>query len=1717
MSDKPISQYVEDMFPSFYKEEGPLFIQFVKAYYEWLEQEGNVQYHVQNLPNYFDIDKTIDDFITHFRQQYLPSLEFSAETDKRTILKHAREFLATKGTEENIQLLLRLVYNQDSTIFRPNEKVLRPSDGVWFEPKYLELTPSNKTLQFIGRNIVGSQSGAQALAERVVRKTVGGVTFDVLYISQVKGNFLYKEIITSDGLLDDCPKVIGSLTSIDLVSGGKDFSVGDVVTIESTLTGKSGLGRVSSVGTATGRVTFNLLDGGYGFTSNAIVYVSDRVLNLSNKTINPSANSTNGGYFDFALLEEVVQPLQTTRLLNLSQSLTVNTFVRGHAANGTIVANGYVVGVPSAFSANNETIKIIVHGGSFTNATAISTTGNTITGIVDIVSNTFATGIVVGSTNTAFVANSVGAVGLAATTGTFTSNTPYAFVYGRLSNTYANVASLSTGSGATFDVGLLTNTEQVFINVDRLAANNVFNQPFMNVKLTSIGFIENVTVVNKTPNTTHLFASGGGTLYLEGDQQPLVFTGGNATSNATGVVIAANGVVTAITVGSSADRGTGYTNNQPLVFVGNTRTVNAALSTARLTATILAGNTLGLYAGLAVSGNGVPSNTFISAIDAEAGILYLTNAPSSNSSSAVLSFPATGYITTNATGSITSLTLTSQGSGYSSAPVITVAGGTGANLTAAISNGVVVDTRIDTIGAMYDSSVVVTVATSGVSANLQAVIDSGYGFLKDPNADLDTILANALTSNTFTLGTIAGITDINLGAGYNQDPFVLVLEPITYGFNRRDISLGHDNPLNNFVVGEIITQVFSVEKPLVTYSGKNSFDFSVGELVIQGDPANTSSPRGVISQVEETSSTTGVFVVMDATGTFTANATPVLGQTSGASASITSVGTTSALQTNRGRVKSVANGFIGVERLSFDLSFTPNVPIVGAVSGATANVISTSVDEASMPIGFNAEITADAGVVEGFIQTVDIIDSGFAYKELEPVELRRADNPYIGAGYARLRNQGQGEGYFLSERGFLNDNWNYIHDNDYWQEYSYEVRTGISLSKYGDILKQASHVAGTKLFGAIEKVTENKVMLSATGLLSTGDTKFVLANGVGNTFVSGEFITIGSTTVGFANGNVYGEFYIPGFVDVPLGTQARTPNNSTSNASIVIRTQSYTGSANNRMFFTGDTVSGALLSTTANTIELYTNTYIVSVSNTVSHAAGDVVYQLPSALVESFRLSGANSFITNSRASTATYRTANGYLTTASANVIRPNYNSSNTYVGLLSEPARTNLIVNSSDLTSTTGGWTLAGTTVIANDINDLFGSQTVDKILTAVVSGVHEVKRNGISVTNGQKYTLSCFFRKAEYNFAALTLPASRFGADQTVIVNLTTGATSNYEGSASAVVEQYADGWYRLGISAVAQSSGTGTFYIRVASNASTISFTPALSTAGIHAFGAQLEAGSMSTYIPTGGSVATRAADAITLTTQGWAAIGNAAGVVRAVYSNSLAVSTMTRINFVNGANNGPIIQGFKLIQGTDSNARAMGDVMFSNSSTLVVTTTIGPFSKSYGPAKLANVQIFAVASNSTSNANVLQVGENVSQNTGSTTIQGTVYSKNTSHVIVSSTTGTFVASTNNTIGRLIGSVSGANVFITNANTINIPIANTVRLTGFETGHIVGQNVSSQIISTVTHNSVAFVDTVTASVSNAINKLSISEYTGAPLGSTVRGMTSNTTAIITSIER
>lgn len=280
-----ISPFIAQQFPSFYKEQGPNFIAFVKAYYEWLEQSNNAIGHARLLLDHNDIDETDDQFLKYFKNQYLLSVPEDAAVDKRLMLKHIQELYKAKGSRRAIELLFRLVYGEDVEIFVPNEYLFKPSDNIWKVPQYIETTSNPKLNLLIGTEIKNPANSAIAIVENVSQRIVNGKTVNILEITPVKGTFLRGErILQAYGTnitANDTVIITGSLTAVGVSAGGRDYAVGDILKISGA--GIEGKARVSSISNNfSGALNFSIIDGGSGYTTNAIVSVKTTInLNLS--------------------------------------------------------------------------------------------------------------------------------------------------------------------------------------------------------------------------------------------------------------------------------------------------------------------------------------------------------------------------------------------------------------------------------------------------------------------------------------------------------------------------------------------------------------------------------------------------------------------------------------------------------------------------------------------------------------------------------------------------------------------------------------------------------------------------------------------------------------------------------------------------------------------------------------------------------------------------------------------------------------------------------------------------------------------------------------------------------------------------------------------------------------------------------------------------------------------------------------------------------------------------------------------------------------------------------------------------------------------------------------------------------------------------------------------------------------------------------------------
>ncbi len=908
-------------------------------------------------------------------------------------------------------------------------------------------------------------------------------------------------------------------------SGGytSTFSGGFTATFSGTYGGFTGNYTLSYTGLYTsGGNRINTLEA-HSFSNNDLVRYHVRTGNTA-----VSELSTGAAYY-------VVNTVQGSTLLHLSHtpdgaaiSITRGSDQTGHdliRTLGTAViisyqdrtATGNVIGsnvsytsfsfnAQTAVSNTNDTITIPNH--TFENNYVISyvvSTGNTaIDGLVNrrsyYVVNTTASTFKLATTKSGTPLNissgneyqeghtfvhTTGFLGVVDIGGNNFVSSPHSIIFGSSSNTYASVANVSTGTGADFKIGLLTDTENVLLSPDFIEGQNSSNVIFANIKLNGIG--SNVVAggygIGNTFNANSDVTAGtGGTNVLL--PSSVQFNALSGVSNTNDIITLSNKHVFSngeqvkylVTPGNTAIGGLA---NNVNYFVVNTTPGSTSLQ-------------------LSLTSNGAVIN--VTASSNETGH-SLTRQGTTSSNNTIALVHAVNYIPNSAVHYFTNSGNTAI-SGLVSNTVYYIDQSNATHVTLKANTS---GTRIElekgltqTGHNLFGPLRIITGANSTYgNVGYDIPIYRGLGFLKFPGTNLDTILLDALRFDSTTIGSIASVVGVNPGVDYNVDPFVTVIDTYVSGYNRRDYVMAISNTVGSFIDGEQIQQSYSNAATQLTISnfsgtaanGISSSTFVLNEFVYQSNSTTNVAASGFILEAA-VSSGSGTLKVLGSTGTFTATTntlTQLKGLSSGSTSNISSIATVTVATTARALVKSANSTVLKLKRINLENTFLLDNVIIGRTSGATANVVSIVEDANTVPVGLNAYIEANVQTANNVVKKLSVADSGFGYLDQETVTLTKSGSVFSVTAIVELGQQGVGSGYYSTTRGFLSDD-RKLQDNEYYQEYSYEVQTKVPFDKYFDVLKQITHVAGTKAFGRVNTLSFANMAMTAINSIETSNT-----------------------------------------------------------------------------------------------------------------------------------------------------------------------------------------------------------------------------------------------------------------------------------------------------------------------------------------------------------------------------------------------------------------------------------------------------------------------------------------------------------------------------------------------------------------------------------------------------------------------------------------------------
>lgn len=292
-----LSHLIANQLPDFVRGEYPQFVLFLEKYYEFLDQENQVNNFLLNYEKNFDINRTLETFLPKFRDQYVQNFPVTAQLDERRLIKFIKQFYEAKGSEKALELLFRILYNETIEIFYPSEQILRASDGIWIEDVTLKLTTDNQitenpfSLRGKTVNIKYYENVGSVVFQRIVKTNIDNVT---------KFAYVFPPVYELSTSLPKSTTILvpgaGASANVLITSGGQVGAiVGELFT---TFNGASAVNvtnntiTVASHGYSTGDVVVYDRNGGTivsGLTNYGIYYV----IVVNSNTIKLAISETN--------------------------------------------------------------------------------------------------------------------------------------------------------------------------------------------------------------------------------------------------------------------------------------------------------------------------------------------------------------------------------------------------------------------------------------------------------------------------------------------------------------------------------------------------------------------------------------------------------------------------------------------------------------------------------------------------------------------------------------------------------------------------------------------------------------------------------------------------------------------------------------------------------------------------------------------------------------------------------------------------------------------------------------------------------------------------------------------------------------------------------------------------------------------------------------------------------------------------------------------------------------------------------------------------------------------------------------------------------------------------------------------------------------------------------------------------------------------------------
>jgi hypothetical protein len=362
MIKNKLSDIVANQLPEHITEEYPTFVEFLQAYYKYLE----TQQVYRNIETIRDVETTLDSFVDLLKREF--AVEYPEFAKDRFFLKNTGHVSVAHGSEQSYKFLFRQMFKKEVDIRYPKDQILSISNSLWVQDFSFFIKVSAGDVTLLENNIIyidtlvnGIKTKNKVNVKRVevVEFASSNDIYEVFISKDYYGSILVGDTISYKGLV---ATVVPTTFTIKIVNPGYGFSKGQIFSVEAG-TGVGLSFKITDVTLIGGIKSCQIITYGIGYTTKFTFDLPSNVIfgntvEIDGFTISAKSNQ---------------------QRLSDSGIITKQDYYNSSYSNdyvGAVVADFSSISVPEAISANTAKLQVTLgavakYQGYYSNSTGL--------------------------------------------------------------------------------------------------------------------------------------------------------------------------------------------------------------------------------------------------------------------------------------------------------------------------------------------------------------------------------------------------------------------------------------------------------------------------------------------------------------------------------------------------------------------------------------------------------------------------------------------------------------------------------------------------------------------------------------------------------------------------------------------------------------------------------------------------------------------------------------------------------------------------------------------------------------------------------------------------------------------------------------------------------------------------------------------------------------------------------------------------------------------------------------------------------------------------------------------------------------------------------------------------------------------------------------------------------------------------------------------------